>query len=658
MFRNRKQRQRAVLALIIGLASLLGTYLTATRYFEDNLQSAVYDTVITAAPAEVRNQITIVAIDDATVDKYGRWPLPRQAYADLLTALKPLAPKVVAFDVGFYDPSDRPADDEALAAAIKDAGNVILAMQGTGDAEYRDRAQNFPELQLPLPLFVEAAAGLGSVNVNPEKDSRVREAQLVIRGPNGETFHALALVASVRHLAGDLSRATIDGEQLLVPAPLGVRNMPINEGGAMRIYYATPPTSKTPAGSTEHCTTPGRFCVVSLVDVVEGRVARNLLQARSIYVGAHGLSGVPDNYPVPNSANDKMWGVEIWANAAQSMFTNRYPVSNQGFLATVIQFFALVVVGILLVVRQRLLGFLLALGGLVVYAFIQIALFLFQVEGSIGNGPVAVPSIGYFAPAVFWWVITLGYLLVEEQVAVARTQSTFGRFVTPSVARTIMDREERGGLQLGGEMRDMTVLFGDIRGFTTMSEGMEAQTLLATLNRYFEGMVNIVNRYQGTVNKYNGDNIMVIWNAPVEVEDHARKAVECAVELQKWIVAERGKGGPDVSFGFGINSGAAVAGFLGASGRMEYTVIGDPVNVASRLTSNDIARRDQVACSAETLALLGDDVIKVDLGAIFVKGRAEPVRCYQIDRIGLSANPNPAPPPEIPVGKAAVAGFH
>jgi class 3 adenylate cyclase/CHASE2 domain-containing sensor protein len=658
MFRNYKQRQRAVLALIIGLATLLGTYLTATKYFENNIQAAVYDYVITSAPAEVRNQITIVAIDDATVDKYGRWPLPRQAYADLLNALKPLSTKVIAFDVGFYDPSDRPADDQALAAAIKDAGNVILAMQGTGLAEYFDRAQNFPALQMPLPMFADAAAGLGAVNVNPEFDSRVREAQLVVKGPDGERFYALALVASIKHLAGDLGRATIDGDQLLVPAPLGVRNMPINEGGAMRIYYATPPTPKEPAGSTTHCRTPGQFCVVSLVDVVEGRVARNVLQARTIFVGAHDLSAVPDNYPVPNSANDKMWGVEIWANAAQSIFTNRYPVPNQGFIPTVAQFFVLVVAGVLLVFRLRLLGFLLALAGLVVYSFVQLALFLFQVEGSIGNGPVAIPSIGYFIPAVFWWVVSLGYLLVEEQVAVARTQSTFGRFVTPSVARTIMDREERGGLQLGGEMREMTVLFGDIRGFTTMSEGMDAQTLLGTLNRYFEGMVNIVNRYQGTVNKYNGDNIMVIWNAPVEVQDHARKAVECAVELQKWIVAERSKGGPDVSFGFGINSGAAVAGFLGASGRMEYTVIGDPVNVASRLTSNDIARRDQVACSAETVSQLGEDVIKVDLGAIFVKGRAEPVRCYQIDRIGLSANPNPAPPPEMPVGKAAVAGFH
>ena len=113
-----------------------------------------------------------------------------------------------------------------------------------------------------------------------------------------------------------------------------------------------------------------------------------------------------------------------------------------------------------------------------------------------------------------------------------------------------------------------------------------------------------------------------------------------------------------MSFGFGINTGSVVAGFLGAKGRMEYTVIGDAANVASRLTSSDIARRDQVACSAETVAALGDDLDAVDLGAIAVKGRGEAVRCYQIDRVGEYRNPNPAPPPEVAVTKAAVAGYH
>jgi class 3 adenylate cyclase len=350
--------------------------------------------------------------------------------------------------------------------------------------------------------------------------------------------------------------------------------------------------------------------------------------------------------------------VEIWANTAQSIFTNRYPVLKQGFFTTLLQLLIVTVLGLFFIIRWHLRGFLYAIGLLGAYVVGAYVLFGLQTSGDVGNGPVEVPSIGYVIPSAFWWVVALGYLVVEERSAVNRTQSTFGRFVTPSVARTIMEKEESGQLGLGGEDREVTVLFGDIRGFTTMSEGMSPSTLLGHLNRYFDGMVDVVNRFSGTVNKYNGDNIMVIWNAPIEVSDHARKAVECALEMQTFIQTERAKGGPDVSFGFGINSGSVVAGFLGAKGRMEYTVIGDTANVASRLTSSDIARRDQVACSAETLAALGDDVEAIDLGAIAVKGRGESVRCFQINRIGQTANPNPAPAPEAQVTRAAVAGYH
>src|SRR5919199_3070225 len=126
-----------------------------------------------------------------------------------------------------------------------------------------------------------------------------------------------------------------------------------------------------------------------------------------------------------------------------------------------------------------------------------------------------------------------------------------------------MEREEAGKLALGGEEKRVTVLFGDIRGFTTMSEGMAPSTLLSHLNRYFDGMVDIVNRYEGTVNKYNGDNIMVIWGAPLEVKGQARKAVECALEMQRWIVSERENGGPGSSFGFGINTSPVGAGVPG-----------------------------------------------------------------------------------------------
>ena len=659
MFSKRQRRQRAAVAFLAALAVLFGALALVTQAFDTTLQTAIYDRAIAISPAQVKNQITIVAVDDLTIAKYDVYPLPRRAYADLITALKAQNPTVIAMDISFYDRSPSAEDDALLASAIKDAGNVILAMQGAGDGVLTDHSTKFAVVQLPIAQLSAAAAGLGSVNVTADPDGHVRDAQMRIEGPDGTNYYALPLLASARQLRADLTQATLSGDRLVVPARLGERVLPLNERGGMPVYYASAPATSTfEQQKTGFCKISGEFCVVSMKDVIAGAVPRELILGRTVFVGFHSVSAVPDDYPVPNSVGRKMFGVEIWANTAQSIFTNRYPVLKQGFFTTLAQLLMLTLVGMLLVVRWRLWGFLAALGVLVAYTAGAYVLFALQTQGDVGNGPVEVPSMGYVIPSAFWWVIALGYLLFEEQLALSRTQNTFGRFVTPAVARTIMDREETGHLALGGEDRRVTVLFGDIRGFTTISEGMTPAILLGHLNRYFDGMVNIVNRYEGTVNKYNGDNIMVIWGAPIEVADDARKAIECALEMQKWIQSERAKGGPDVSFGFGINTGHVVAGFLGAMGRMEYTVIGDTANVASRLTSADIARRDQVACSAETLSELGSDVDYVDLGAIPVKGRAEPVACYQINRIGALANPNAAPAPQIRVGVAAVAGFH
>ncbi len=654
---RRQTRQRAVIAGLAVIAVLVGALAQITEALDTTLQTAVYDRAIALSGATVRNQITIVALDDPTLKQYGVYPLPRRAYADMLHAIKPLNPTVIAFDVAFYDKSASPEDDALLAAAIKDSGNVILAMQGVQELAVGDHRTKYASLQMPIPELLSGAAGVGAVDINPDPDHVVRDSQLVIEGPDGARYYGLPLVTAAKHLRADLTKATINGDRLTMPAPIAPRVMPLNRGGGMSIYYAAPPATPTYAVSSP-CSIAGEFCVVSLKDVIAGTVPKNLIQGRAIFVGAHSISAVPDDYPVPHAPGQKMFGVEIWANAAQSIFTNRYPVLKQGFLTTLLEVLVVTLVGMLFIFRWHLRGLLYAIGLLIAAIGGAYVLFGLQTSGDIGNGPVEVPSVGYVIPSVFWWVIALGYLVVEERQALTRTQNTFGRFVTPSVARTILAKEEEGELGLGGEDRTVTVLFGDIRGFTTISEGMTPATLLGHLNRYFDGMVEVVNRFDGTVNKYNGDNIMVIWNAPLEVPDHARKAVECALEMQKWIQSERQKGGPDVSFGFGINSGRVVAGFLGAKGRMEYTVIGDSANVASRLTSSDIARRDQVACSAETLSQLGADVDSVDLGAIAVKGRAEAVRCFQINRVGTIANPNPAPPPELPVTKAAVAGYH
>ena len=664
---TRPQRQRAFLAGLALLGLAAGGFAYAIGLFNANLQAVTYDTFITNAPGEPSNLVTIVAIDDATAARYGRYPLPRQAYADLLTALTALAPRTIALDVAFYDESPDPAQDRSLAAAIRNAGNVVLAMQGSGSSIPHDGAMAYRAESLPIPLLRAAAAALGSVNLIPDDDARVRNVQLVIETPSGR-YYALPLVATARSMAvaqqtaGDERAITRTAHSLVLPGRPGLsdRVIPISASGASPVYYATPPATDLAdqRGRTTPCTIAGELCVVSLADVVTGSVPRALIANRTVFVGAHSLSAAPDSFPVPNSALGKMFGVEIWANAAASVYANRFPLLREDALTTLLELAAALAGGIFLISRFRHAGFLVALVGLAVYGYGRFLAFSAATAGGAGDGPIAVASIGYLVPAVFWWVVALGYLLGEEQRAVRRTQTTFGRFVTPAVARTILDREERGSLALGGEEKRVTVLFGDIRGFTALSEGLPPAVLLDQLNRYFAGIVDVVNRYEGSVNKYNGDSIMVLWGAPIDVPDHARRAAECALQIQRWIVAERQRGGLDIAFGFGINTGPVVAGFLGALGRMEYTVIGDTANVASRLTSSDIARRDQVVCSGATLAELGDDISVIDLGVVAVRGRAEPVSCHQVDRIGAVTGPTPAPLPERPSAvAAAVTGF-
>ncbi len=657
---TRQRRQLVIITFIVLVALAGGVYAAGTGVLDDSLQAGFYDFAISNAPTPPKNQLTIVAIDNYTVDKYGRWPLPRRAYAELLQALKGLdqPPTVVGFDVAFYDPSDRPDDDAAFAAQIKASGNVVLAMQGDGTAAHGAGALRFQRKKVPLQIFRDPALAIASVDVLPEFDGKVRRAPLVVEA-GGERFLSLPLTVAARKVRGELDKLRYDGENVVVPAPLGPRVIPVDAAGEMRVHFTAPPATDL---GIQHdrklppCSLATEFCVVSLADVVEKKVPASLLSNRIVLIGAHSLSAAADDYAVPNSENAKMYGVEIWANSALSILANRFPILREDTPPTVLWLTLVTLLGVGLIVRYRLIGFFAALFVLVAYGAVATGLFVAAMNGT---GTIRVPSLAYVAAgAPFWWVVVLGYLLVEEQASVRQTQRAFGLAVTPEIARHILEMQERGSLALGGQLREATVLFGDIRGFTTLSEGMGPADLMATLNRYFDGMVKIVQKDSGTVNKYNGDNIMVIWGAPIDTPDHARKAVECALELQRFIVSEREKGGPDVSFGFGINSGELVAGFLGAQGRFEYTVIGDTVNVASRLTNADIARRDNVAVSERTLRALGGDIEAVDLGHVQVKGRAEPVHCFQVNRLGALASPNPAPPPAEPVRAAAVAGFH
>ncbi len=673
---TRQRRQLLVIGAILLVAISGGALGASVGVFDQSLQATAYDFMLNAAGDRSHEQVTIVAIDDDTIQRYGGYPLPRRAYADAVKALAAYEPRVIGFDVGFYDPAE---GDDALAAEMKRAGNVILAMQGAGVQTPIDGALRFQALQFPIQTLRQSGVSLAHVNVYPELDGRVRGSPLVVTDGT-ERYYALPFVAAARQLNLDLSTVRREARSVVVHGEQGDREIPVDFAGEMSIYFvAKPATPLVEQKRTGHypCKNAAEICVISLSDVVAGRPApddlRKFLAKRIVLVGAHSASALPDNYFVPRSESYKMFGVEIWANVAQTIINGRFPLRRDDTLPTVFWLALVTIAGVALIVRFRIVGFFLALGVLVAYAVVALTLFgdalqLAPPRVLVEAGVVTLlntfkvvhaPSLAYVAAgAPFWWVVVILYLQLEEQVSVSRTQRAFGLAVTPEVAKHILEMQDTGQLALGGHLRAATVLFGDIRGFTTISEGMGPVELMGTLNRYFGGMVQIVQKWGGTVNKYNGDNIMVIWGAPIPVEDHAKRAVQCALELQQFIVAERAKGGPDVAFGFGINTGELIAGFLGAQGRFEYTVIGDTVNVASRLTSGDIARRDNVAVSEGTLRALVPDVDYVDLGRVQVKGRGEPVHCYQVNRVGNISTPNPAPSPEAPINAPAVAGYH
>jgi CHASE2 domain-containing sensor protein len=387
VFSKRHTRQRLVVAGVTIASLLVGALILRTEYFDTTLQSVVYDKAIEIGSAHLANQVTIIALDDETVARY-RYPLPRPVYTDLLRALKPMGASVIAFDIAFYDAAQNPDDDRALAAAIKDSGNVLLAMQGSGTATLGDHTERYPAVQMPVPVLAEAAAGVGAVNIHPDPDGRVRFAQLWVEGPDGATYYALPLVAAARKVRADLSIAKRAGDILTVPAPLGDRVIPIDRRGGMSIYYAARPAQTNSTAANDYpCKNPEYFCVVPMKDVINGSVPRELISGRAVFVGAHTLSAVPDSYPVPNSSGDKMFGVEIWANAAQSILTNRYPVLKQGDVATLVQLFILTLAGLLLVLRWRLYGFIGALLLLVAYVVGAYVLFSLQTQGSLGTGP-------------------------------------------------------------------------------------------------------------------------------------------------------------------------------------------------------------------------------------------------------------------------------
>lgn len=579
-------------------------------------------------------EIVIVDIDDRSLKKLGRYSCwPRDYHARIIDSVTGGGARAIGFDILFMEPDCISATDSLLVAATARSGIVYHAMAFSNanpdaflepmkeppaglaaerlsllpasEAQRKFRSADRMDGQL-VPLY-NAAAGIGFANFSPDNDSVIRTMPMFIQFA-GRHYFALTLAMTMGILgAGPEELTVVPGDAITIHPPGGkpVR-IPIDDNGRMLISYQG--TFQT-------------FRYISYYDVLMERVPPETFDGRIVLVGTS-AAGLSDIRPVP--FQDSFPGVEVHANVLHNILQSQY-IEKQGPYSSV-----LIVVGLALLIALLTVLLKPVLGGLL---------------GALIIVGYALLGMRWFSESAFWlelvrpvMAIVIAYLFVvlyrfiDEERNKRYIKNMFQHYITASVVDELLRRPDM--LKLGGEKRMATAFFSDIKNFTTVSENLTPEVLVAQLNDYLTAMTKVVFKYQGYLDKYEGDAIMAVYGVPVEMKDHARRACLAALEMQRELAGQRERWRreqkPEFHVRMGINSGPMIAGNIGGKERFDYTVIGDSVNLASRLEGANKSYGTSIMVSEFTRELLGDEFPLRELDLLRVKGKNQPVRVYEL----------------------------
>ncbi len=394
-------------------------------------------------------------------------------------------------------------------------------------------------------------------------------------------------------------------------------HIPIDAQGTMLINFMGPPSSPSPTG---HQTFPIRSFygyAARATGPDPSTWPRTRAVANDIIMVGAFAKGLSDEKPTPYGL---MNGVEIHANALNSIITDNFLHDVPAWLSVVILAVLILFVGFI-TSRVSTIWSLITTFVLVVAYFIFVTL---EFEYASNVFSFVEPAIG----VIVTFVTIVVYRVMTEERDKARIRDMFGKFVSPSVVDQILENPP----ELGGVDKELTVFFSDIRGFTTLSESMTPQELVNHLNVYLTAMTNIIMESHGTLDKYEGDAIMCFWGAPLPQEDHALRACRCALR-QMQALEELNETWPEekrLAIGIGINSGIMTVGNMGSLGRMDYTIMGDAVNLGARLEGTNKQYGTHIIISENTYGLVRDHVVVRELDNIRVKGKNKPVLIYEL----------------------------
>lgn len=573
--------------------------------------------------------VVIVAIDNKSVKEMGRWPWSRENIGDLISGMAEYGVKVTALDVVFSEVQNR-ASDSALAESIALSGNVVAGHFFRNERHPVDpevlaqiQSSKIRELQIDsgvtsVPLIeyanldaniaaiVQGAIGYGFFNVISDTDGLFRQLPLLMLY-RGDVYPSLVLHA-LEQYSREAAHVSI-GRGGVRAIKLGTYTIPSNSEGELSVNYYGP---------------GGSITTFSAVDVIKRRLPSDVLQGKLAFVGFTEM-GIYDVRPTP--FDSVFPGVEIHATAAANALEQRFIIRNSSTI-----------------LMERVLLFLLPLALALLLGLAPSATIGF----SAGSGLGALYLAGNFllfsryhldlsllSPLMALGLTTVGSEIYRSLVVDRKgryMKKAFSNYVSADLVAQIMKNPD--SLKLGGEKREISILFSDIRGFTSLSEKLSPEDLVQVLNEYLHPMTQIVLEEKGTLDKYIGDAVMALYNAPLDVPDHAGHACRSALKMMEKLAelnrsfVERGLQTLDI--GIGINTGDAVVGNMGAAMRFDYTAIGDNVNLASRLEGLNKMYGTHIIVSESTKLLAGGDLPFREIDLVAVKGKHLPVPIYEL----------------------------
>ena len=632
----------------------------------EELRLRTFDLFQVMRPREQTMRPVVIAdIDEASLKEIGQWPWPRTVIADLVTRLREYGAVAVGFDIVFAEP-DRmspavaagsfrgldaqtrekltalPSNDTIFAEAIKKAGGIVVGQAGAAAPAPRNDADatlqtgfairgpdprpflvTFPGLLRNIPAIEQAAAGRGLFSINPERDGIVRRVPVVMDAQDGLVPSlTIEMLRVVSRAGAILIRTDQTGVRAVAVPGLEV---PTDKNGQFWVHF------------NSH--DPERY--VSAADILNGRVPADRFRGRLVLVGTSAV-GLLDIKTTP--VEPAMPGVEVHAEILENVLTKSL-LASPGY-AIGGEIVAAVVFGLAIIVAAPMLpaGIVVALGAVLIAGLIGISWYFF-VEHHL--------LIDFTYPLISCWLIYLVLTFVNyfrEQQQRQQIRSAFGFYLSPPLVEQLARSPEK--LVLGGEERRMTILFSDVRGFTTISEHYkdDPQGLTHLMNRFLTPLTNAIIERKGTIDKYIGDAIMAFWNAPVDDAEHEANACDAALEmlaraevlngeLKREAEASGGVYMP-LRIGIGLNSGPCVVGNMGSDFRFNYSVLGDTVNLASRLESRTKDYRLSLVIGSRTAERAKEKFATMEIDLIQVKGKKQPELVFTVlGRVEVAEDP-------------------